>query len=53
MKVYDVFHVSLLKKYVKDVDNVIDWFVLQVELDGEFLSVYIAEKGAHALESSN
>jgi len=36
MKVYDVFHVSLLKKYVKDVDHVVDWSVLQVELDGEF-----------------
>ena len=24
MKVHDVFHVSLLKKYVKDVDHVID-----------------------------
>ena len=33
---HDVFHVSLLKKYVKDVDHVIDWSVLQVELDGEF-----------------
>ena len=28
MKVHDVFHVSLLKIYVKDVDHVIDWFVL-------------------------
>ena len=33
---HDVFHVSFLKKYVKDVDHVIDWFVLQVEPDGEF-----------------
>jgi len=24
VKVHDVFHVSLIKKYVKDVDNVID-----------------------------
>jgi len=38
MKFDDVFHVSLLKKYVKDVDHVIEWFVLQVELDGEFQS---------------
>jgi len=35
VKVHDVFHVSLLKKYVKDVDYVIDWSILQVELDGE------------------
>jgi len=27
MKVHDVFHVSLLKIYVKNVDHVIDWFV--------------------------
>lgn len=36
MKVQDVLHVSLLKKYVKDVDHVIDWSVLQVEPDGDF-----------------
>ena len=28
MKVHDVFHVSFLKRYVKYVDHVIDWFVL-------------------------
>jgi len=28
MKVHDVFHVSLNKKYVKDVYHVIDWSVL-------------------------
>lgn len=36
VKVHDVFHVSLIKKYVKDVDHVIDWSILQVEPDGEF-----------------
>jgi len=36
MKVHDVSHVSLLKNYVKDVDNVIVWSILQVEPDGEF-----------------
>ena len=36
MKFHDVFHVSLLKKYVKDVDNVIASSVLLVEPDGEF-----------------
>ena len=25
---HDVFHVSLLKRYVQDVDYVIDWFIL-------------------------
>ena len=38
VKFHDVFHVSLLKKYVKDVDHVIDWSILQVEPDGEFQS---------------
>jgi len=36
VKFHAVFHVSLLKGYVKDVDHVIDWSVLQVEPDGEF-----------------
>ena len=36
VKFHDVFHVSFLKKYVKDVDHVIDLFVLQVEPGGEF-----------------
>jgi len=36
MKFHDVFHVSSLKKYVKDVDHVIDLFVLQVEPNGKF-----------------
>ena len=36
MKFHDVFHVSFLKIYVKDVDHVIDWSVLQVDLEGEF-----------------
>lgn len=36
MEVYDVFHVSLLKGDVKDVDHVINWFILQVDLEGEF-----------------
>jgi len=36
VKVHDVFHVSLLKKYVKDVDHVIDGSLLEVEQDGEF-----------------
>lgn len=35
-KFHDVFDVSLLKKYVKYVDHVIDWFVLQVEPNGKF-----------------
>jgi len=36
MKVQDVFHISLLKIYVKDVEHVIDWSILQVDPKGEF-----------------
>ena len=36
VKVHDVFHVPFLKKYVKDVHHVIDWFVLQVGPNQEF-----------------
>jgi len=38
VKFHDVFHVSLLKKYVNDVDHVIEWSILQVEPNGEFQS---------------
>jgi hypothetical protein len=36
MCIHNVFHVSLLKKYAPDVNNVIDWNVIQVEQEGEF-----------------
>ena len=56
MKFHDIFHIYLLKKYVKYVDHVIDWSILQVEPDGEFLPephCILLENGAHALERSN
>jgi hypothetical protein len=37
VKAHNVFHVSLLKKYVHDDNNIIDWSVIQVESEGEFL----------------
>ena len=36
VKIHDVFHVSLLKKYVYDPTHIIDWKMIQVELEGEF-----------------
>jgi hypothetical protein len=33
MNVHNVFHVSLLKKYIPDANHVIDWNVIQVECD--------------------
>jgi ribonuclease HI len=34
MTIHNVFHVSLLKKYVPDANHVIDWTVIQVEPEG-------------------
>ena len=36
IRVHNVFHTSLLKKYVYDTKHVIDWSLLQVEPKGEF-----------------
>ena len=36
IKVHDVFHVSLLKKYIHDTTHIIDRDVIQVEPKGEF-----------------
>ena len=38
IKLHDVFHVSLLKKYIHDATHIIDWDVIQVELEGELQS---------------
>ena len=35
-RAHNVFHVSLLKKYVHDPNHVINWDVIQVELQVEF-----------------
>jgi hypothetical protein len=34
--VHNVFHVSLLKKYIIDANHVIDWNVIQVEQEDTF-----------------
>jgi hypothetical protein len=36
MRVHNVFHVSLLKKYVSNPNHIIDWTVIQVEHEGDF-----------------
>jgi len=36
VKVNDVLNISFLKKYIKDVDHIIDWFVFLVDEEGEF-----------------
>ena len=35
-RAHNVFHVSLLKKYVHEPNHMIDWNVIQVEPEGEF-----------------
>jgi hypothetical protein len=34
MTVHNVFHISLLKKYIPDANHVIDWNVIQVDHEG-------------------
>jgi hypothetical protein len=36
MSVHNVFHVSLLKRYIPDDNHVIDWNVIQMEQEGAF-----------------
>jgi Na+-transporting NADH:ubiquinone oxidoreductase subunit NqrD len=36
MSIHNVFHVSLLKKYIPDSNHVIDWIVIQVEQECAF-----------------
>jgi hypothetical protein len=36
MRVHNVFHVSLLKKYVSDPNHIIYWTVIQVDHEGYF-----------------
>ena len=37
MRLHNVFNVSLLKKYVSDHNHIIDWIVIQMEHEGDFL----------------
>ena len=37
LRVHNVFHISVLKKYVHDATHVINWNDVQVELEGDFL----------------
>jgi hypothetical protein len=56
MHIHNVFHVSLLKKYVPDTNHVIDWNVIQVEPEGEFQVQPVCildQKNQAALESSH
>jgi hypothetical protein len=54
MNVHNVFHVSLLKKYIPDPNHVIDWNVIQVEQEGILqvrLSTHIGPEEQTTLKS--
>ena len=36
IRIHNVFHIYILKKYVHDATHVIDWNVIQVEPEGYF-----------------
>ena len=36
IRIHNVFHISILKKYIHDATHVIDWNLIQVELEGDF-----------------
>jgi hypothetical protein len=36
ISIHSVFHVSFLKKYIPDVNHVMDWNVIQVEKESSF-----------------
>jgi hypothetical protein len=36
MKVHNVFHVSLLNKYVHEPNDIIEWNVIEVKHEGDF-----------------
>ena len=36
LKIHNVFHVSLLKKYIHDPAHMIDWNLVQLEPEGDF-----------------
>ena len=42
LKVHNVFHIYVLKKYVHDATHVINWNDVQVEPEGYFLRDWIA-----------
>ena len=37
LKVHNIFHISVLKKYVHDATHVINWNDVEVEPEGDFL----------------
>ena len=37
LKFHNVFHISILKRYVHDANHVINWNDVQVEPEGDFL----------------
>jgi hypothetical protein len=36
LKIHNVFHVSLLKKYIHDPTHIVSWNMVQVDAEGDF-----------------
>ena len=54
LRIHNVFHISILKKYVHDATHVIEWNVIEVELEGDFSGgtrLYSRQEGNFSLES--
>jgi hypothetical protein len=53
MNFHNVFHFSLLKKYVHDPNHVVDWNLIHVDLEGDFLfqPVCILDKKVKVLQN--
>ena len=53
IKIHNVFHVSLLNKDVYDPDHILNWSMIQVELEGEFQAqpVCILDKRTKTLQN--
>ena len=52
-RAHNIFHVSLIKKYVHDPNRVINWDVIQVETKGDFQNepLHILNKKAIVLQN--
>jgi hypothetical protein len=55
MSIHNVFHVSLVKKYIPNANHVIDWNVIQVEQESTFqvLPVRILDRKRKQLQKSS
>ena len=51
LRIHNVFHISILKKYIHDATHVIDWNLIQVEPERGGTRLYSPHEGIFSLES--